>query len=50
MRIKWVAWACFLVLGIAVPIVPSASAQDTSTPEERAQWDCDHTQAGEQSP
>jgi hypothetical protein len=38
MRIKWVAWACFLVVGIAVPIVPSASAQDTSTPEERAQW------------
>jgi hypothetical protein len=38
MRIKWVAWACFLVVGIAASIVPSVPAKDTSTPEERAQW------------
>jgi hypothetical protein len=38
MRIKWVVWACFLVVGIAASIVPSVSAQDTSTPEEQAQW------------
>ncbi|HEY3768914.1 MAG TPA: hypothetical protein VGN44_09585 [Candidatus Angelobacter sp.] len=38
MRIKRGAWACFLAVGIAVPIVPSLSAQDTSTSEERAQW------------
>lgn len=38
MRIKWAAWACFLVVGIAASIVPNVSAQDTSTPDERAQW------------
>jgi hypothetical protein len=38
MRIKWVALACFFVVGIAASIAPNVSAQDTSTPEERAQW------------
>jgi hypothetical protein len=38
MRNGCLAWNCILVLGCFSTLIGRTAAQDTSTPEERAQW------------